>query len=167
MPASPPLLSAACTAGASSFLPVQLLHPSSVLPLFWKHPVLFISKQGHLSAPLFAQSTSSLAQKWLQQWMLLLLAVCTALSLIPVLSQGETFHSGVDVSCPVQTQLVSGSPAAWRHPGILGRDEAVPHSISGDHQLGEVGFSQSFSPIQQQLQCIGVPAWLCLSSSWL
>lgn len=35
------------------------------------------------------------------------------------------------------------------------------------HQLGEAGFSQSFSPIQQLLLYTGVPAWLCLSSSLL
>lgn len=79
----------------------------------------------------------------------------------------ECVMPSVDASCPVQTQSVSGSPAAWRRPRILGRDEAVPHSSSGYHQLGEAGFSQSFSPIQQLLLCIGVPACLCLSSSLL
>lgn len=61
-----------------------------------KHPVLFISKHSHrampeLCTPLFAQSMGSPAQKWLQQWLLLLLAVYTALSWSPVLSRGKPF----------------------------------------------------------------------------
>lgn len=51
--------------------------------------------------PLPVQSIGSPAQKWLQQWLLLLLAVYTPLSLSPVLSQGEASHSGVNLSCLV------------------------------------------------------------------
>lgn len=76
--------------------PSAAVAPSSSVPLLGS--ILSFSP---LCTPLPAQSTSSLAQKWLQQWMLLLLAVYTALSLSPVLSQGETFNSGVNVLYPV------------------------------------------------------------------
>lgn len=83
-----------------------------------------------------AQRMGSSAQKWLQQWLLLLLAVYTALSLSPVLSQGETFHSSVNVSCPVSMCHVLCRPS-----------QCLGHLLPGDTITSLEGMRQCLTPV--------------------
>lgn len=82
------------------------------------------------------------AQKRLQQWLLLLLAVYTALSLSPVLSQGETFHSGVNVSCPV-----------WMRHVLCRPSQCLGHLLPGDALASLEGMRQCLTPV------LGTTSW--------
>ena len=139
-----------------------------------KHPILsiFISADSRAMAePLhpspWHRALAAQPRQRLQQRLLLLPAVYTALSLSPaspaLLSQGKTFRSGADVSCPVwmchawcrSSQCLGHLPGATL--ASLGSSKAIPRSGCGYPRPGGVGFSQKLCP---QLCCrcaLGLP----------
>lgn len=152
---------------------VLLLCFASLLESILSFPYLSTASRATAEpcTPLPAQSMGSPAHKWLQQWFLLLLAVYTALSLSPVLSQGETFHSGVDVSWPVWVCRVLCRPSQCRGhllPGdalasLEGMRQCLTPVLGATSREG-LDLPKAFLPFSS---CCCVLGWLCLSSSLL
>lgn len=72
---------------------------------------------------------------------------------------------GVDVSCLVQIQPVSGSPSAWSHPRILGKRQGSTLLWLRVRLAGRVWLFPKALPPVVLLPCTGVTALLCSSAS--